>query len=143
MVSIMEPRAEKPAPESTTGSLLGVRILIVEDDFFIAMELESILSDAGGQVVKLCRTLTDAVASAAAEDFSVAILDFQMGEETTVDVAELLAGRHVPFAFYTGQADAEPLSSRWPDCKVVSKPARPRALISAIADLTRRDRASA
>jgi DNA-binding NtrC family response regulator len=139
----MESRAEQPAPTSSVGPLQGVRILIVEDDFFIAMELESILTDAGGQVVGLCRTVKDALASAATEAFAVALLDFRIGEETTMAVAQRLVSRRVPFAFYTGQAQAEPLGADWPDCKVLSKPARPQALIDALADLLKQDRASA
>lgn len=130
----MESRAEKDTPARVLGPLQGARILVVEDDFFIAIELESILTEAGGQVVGLCRTVEDALA-AATGDFAVALLDFRMGEETTMAVAERLAARDVPFAFYTGQAQAEPLSMNWPRCKVISKPARAQVLIGALADL--------
>ena len=139
----MESRAEKSAPERILGPLQGVRILVVEDDFFIAMELEAILTDAGGQVVGLCRTVKDALASAETEDLAVALLDFRMGEETTIAVAQRLATRHVPFAFYTGQAQVEPLVVDWPDCKVVSKPARPQTVINTLADLVQREARSA
>jgi DNA-binding NtrC family response regulator len=141
----MELRAENSAPERSVsvGPLQGVRILVVEDDFFIATELESILTDAGGHVVGPCRTIKDALALAATEELGVALLDFQMGKETTTSVAQRLATRHVPFAFYTGQAHTETLSGRWPDCKVVSKPARAQALVNALADLIRRERLSA
>jgi len=143
MASNMEPQAKTPARDEKLGPLWGARVLIVEDDFFIAMELESIFSDAGGEVVGLCRTVKDALVSAKAEDLAVAILDFQMGEETTVGVAQILAGRQVPFAFYTGHAEIEPLCTNWPECKVVSKPARPQALVNAVADLLRENRAGA
>jgi DNA-binding NtrC family response regulator len=142
MASDMESRAENSAPGSVAGPLQGARILVVEDDFFIAMELESILTDAGGQVVGLCRTVEDALASAATGDFVVALLDFRMGEETTMAVAQRLATRHVPFAFYTGQAQ-ESLFVDWPDCRVLSKPAQPQTVIDTLADLLRGDRASA
>lgn len=145
MTSSMELRTERSTSDtdSVAGPLQGVRILIVEDDFFIAMELESILTDAGGQVVGLCRTVADALASAATEDLAVALLDFQMGEETTKAVAQRLATRHIPFAFYTGQAQTEALYVDWPACKVVSKPARPQTLINTLADLLKEARASA
>jgi DNA-binding NtrC family response regulator len=137
----MESGTEKHTPMGVIGPLQGARILIVEDDFFIAMELEAILTEAGGQIVQLCRTVKDALASAATEDFAVAVLDFRVGDETTLAVAQRLAARHVPFVFYTGQAPGEPLCSDWSDCKIVSKPARPQALINAVADLLRRDEA--
>ncbi len=139
----MESGAENRETGSIAGPLQGARILVVEDDFFIATELESILTDAGGQVVGLCRTVKDALASAATEDLAVALLDFRMGDEDTTAVARRLAARHVPFAFYTGQAQAEPLCVDWPDCKVVSKPARAQTVVNALADLLRPERPGA
>jgi DNA-binding NtrC family response regulator len=128
----MEPKTEIRA---IAGPLAGARILVVEDDFFIGIELESILTEAGGEVVELCRTVTDALAAAESDDLSVAVLDFRVGEETTTAVARRLDGRHVPFAFYTGQAESEPLLAEWPCCKVLSKQARAQALVSAVAEL--------
>ena len=130
----MERPIEQYAPDAFAGPLRGARILVVEDDFFISMELEAILSEAGGEV-GLCRTIKDALASVDKQAPSVAVLDFRMGEETTATVADRLNRRNVPFAFYTGQAEVDPLRALWPSCKIIAKPARPQALVNAIADL--------
>ncbi|HLH51753.1 MAG TPA: response regulator [Roseiarcus sp.] len=130
----MERDADGYAPEAVARPLTGARILVVEDDFFISMELEAILSEAGGEV-GLCRTVRDALVSVEKNAPSVAVLDFRMGEETTARVADRLNGRNVPFAFYTGQAEVDPLRAQWPTCKIVSKPARPQTLVNAVADL--------
>jgi DNA-binding NtrC family response regulator len=130
----MELPIDQHAPDALARPLTGARILVVEDDFFISMELEAIFSEAGGEV-GLCRTVEDALALVDNDSFSAAVLDFRMGEETTAGVADRLNGRNVPFAFYTGQAEVDPLRALWPACKIVAKPARPQALVNAIADL--------
>ena len=130
----MEQPVERHRQDAFAGPLRGARILVVEDDFFISMELEAILSEAGGEV-RLCRTVKDALASMEKEAPSVAVLDFRMAAGTTEAVARRLDGQRVPFAFYTGQAEVDPLRAQWPACKIVSKPARPQALVNALADL--------
>lgn len=115
--------------------LTGARILIVEDDFFIAMELESIFTDAGADVVGPCRTVEDALVQAKAGALTAALLDFRIGENTSLAVADDLQRQNVPFAFYTGQAATELIQSKWPQCKIIPKPSAPDLLVKALADL--------
>ena len=119
------------------GCLGGVKVLVVEDDPFLLMDLESTLARAGAQVVGLCRTLEDALRCSEPADFSVAVLDFRLDGETASPVARRLAAQGVPFLFYTG-ARHEPALREWRDCAIVEKPSPPRALISAIRALLRR-----
>ena len=116
--------------------LNGARILLVEDDFILMSELQSIVSDAGGDIVGLCYTASDALALARKDDIDAAVLDFQLGRETSTAAAQELARRGIPFMFYTGQ-NAE-LCSKWPNRKIVAKPAHARILVAAVADLLRR-----
>ena len=51
--------------------LSGVRVLVVEDDALMAMDLETTLVEAGAVVVDVCQTLDKAMARAGADDFSV------------------------------------------------------------------------
>jgi DNA-binding NtrC family response regulator len=117
------------------GLLSGARILVVEDDFFIAMELESIFTDAGADVVGPCRTVEEALAQAKVGAPRAALLDFRIGEDTSIAVAYDLQDRGVPFAFYTGQAAIDLIQSKWPQCKILAKPSGPDALVKAVAEL--------
>jgi len=110
----------------------GVRVLVVEDDPFLLMDLESTLVGAGAVVVGLCRTLEEALRCSDPADFSVAVLDFRLGAETASPVARRLVEQGVPFVFYTGQARHEPSLAEWADCSIVEKPSSPRTLISAV-----------
>ena len=120
------------------GCLGGVRVLVVEDDPLLLMDLESTLAGAGAHVVGLCRTLDDALRCSDPADFSVAVLDFRLGAETVSPVARRLVDQGVPFVFYTGQARHEPGLREWKDCAIVEKPSPPRTLISAIKALLQR-----
>ena len=73
--------------------LIGARVLVVEDDLLISMDLAAGLTDAGAQVVGPCRTAKDAVAFVNEWNISVALLDIRLASETVVPVATQLASR--------------------------------------------------
>lgn len=116
-------------------SLDGVRVLIVEDDPLLLLDLELTLAGAGAVVVGLCQTVDEALRRSNPInpiDFAVAVLDFRLGDETASAVAHCLEDRGVPFVFYTGQARHEPNLAEWRDSPIVEKPSPPHALISAV-----------
>jgi DNA-binding response OmpR family regulator len=112
--------------------LSGVRILVVEDDSLLAMDLEETLVEAGAVVVDVCQTLDEAMARASVDDFSIAVLDFSLGQDTASPVARRLVGRGVPFILHTGKSRREPSLAEWSDWPIVEKPAPPRVLVSAL-----------
>ena len=120
--------------ESKNGGkcLDGVRVLIVEDDPLLLLELELTLAGAGAVVVGLCQTLDEALRRASPMDFEVAVLDFRLGQETASPVARRLEDQGVPFVFYTGQARHEPSLAEWRHCPIVEKPSPPQAIIRAV-----------
>jgi DNA-binding NtrC family response regulator len=110
----------------------GVRVLVVEDDSLLAMDLEETLVDAGAQVVGVCQTLDEAMARANVDDFTVAVLDFSLGPDTASPLARRLFRQGVPFVLYTGKSRFEPSLAEWRACPILEKPASPRALVSAL-----------
>jgi two-component SAPR family response regulator len=82
----MEPRAE----HSSRKALKGVRLLVVEDDAILLMELEEILQEAGAEIVGRCRTVTNALASVEKDAISAAVLDVRIGNVTIAPVARQL-----------------------------------------------------
>jgi DNA-binding NtrC family response regulator len=129
------PSSQRLDASSANGPLKGARILVVEDDFLISMELETILSEAGAEIAGSCRTVKNALALVEREDLAAAVLDIRIGRESIEPVARQLTRRGVPFVFYTGQVDTDAIRAEWPGCRFVAKPARPPALVKAIADL--------
>jgi len=119
--------------------LSGVTVLVVEDDFLLALDLEATLEGAGAEVVDICQTLDDALARADSDDFAVAVLDFGLRSDSVTPLARRLARREVPFILYTGMARGEPRLMEWKDYPIVEKPASPHMLVSAIRTMLARE----
>jgi DNA-binding response OmpR family regulator len=113
--------------------LKGAHVLLVEDDFLIAVDVEMTLTAAGADVAK-SRTVRDGLALADDEDLAAAILDIRLGCESVAPVARRLAERGVPFFFYSGQVDTDAIRAEWPHTKIIPKPARPQTIVFAIAE---------
>jgi len=80
-----------------------IRILIVEDDPFIAMDLESTVADEFGDAVELIVVESVSAARALVDTrLSCALLDIDVVGGKTFDVAECLLKRGTPFAFVSG-----------------------------------------
>ncbi|WP_243851199.1 response regulator [Rhizomicrobium electricum] len=119
------------------GRLSGARILVVEDEFVIAMQLQSIFEEEGAQVLGPYHNVADALEHAGSDDISAASLDVNLGRETAAPVASVLAERNVPFVFYSVQTN-DPAIADWRHVTMIQKPAAPSDLIEAIATLVQR-----
>jgi DNA-binding NtrC family response regulator len=113
-------------------TLCGERILLVEDDVILLMDLEQLLQDVGAEIVARCRTVHDGLAAARDANATVAIVDVRIGRETIAPVVRQLHARGIPFVLYTGQTRSEPVLAEWRGVPVVSKPASAGAIISAV-----------
>ena len=105
----LAPAAAPPAPEaaaasSKPGEKARLRILVVEDEPLVGLQLRSDLEDAHHQVLGPAQTLAQGLELSKGE-LDIALLDFSLGNENTVAIAERLAARHIPFAFATGYSD--------------------------------------
>lgn len=78
------------------------RILLVEDEYLIRMLLEDMLDDLGYAVTGAAGSVPEASALARSQDFDAAILDVNLDGQEVFPVAEILAGRGLPFVFVTG-----------------------------------------
>jgi DNA-binding NarL/FixJ family response regulator len=84
------------------------KILIVEDEYLIALELENRLVDAGFEVVGVAATADEAIKLASAEKPDLAIMDIRLaGARDGVDAAiELFSRFGVRSIFASAHADA-------------------------------------
>ena len=122
------PHADRQRP------LRGERILVVDDEILIGLDLEYIFVSAGADVVGPCTTLAEAMHAATSEDLSAAVLDIRLGHQTTEPVARLLDDRRIPFVFYTGQPPATVAHFRG-HAPLIVKPAREASLVEAMVQL--------
>lgn len=119
--------------------LQGLRLMVVEDEFLVAMELERTLADLGATIGAIVGTV-DQAREVAPERFDGVLLDVQLGSEFTHDLARDLLAAGVPFIFTTG-FDAGTLPPALRACPRLSKPFSPAQLerMSTEVFLARRD----
>lgn len=82
-------------------------VLVVEDEFFIAMELESVLTGAGYRVLGPAATVRAALGLLADHRPDAAVLDVNLGSDRVTPVAEALADGSIPFVIASAYRAAD------------------------------------
>jgi ActR/RegA family two-component response regulator len=90
--------------EQNDAVLRGCRLLIVEDDYLLAIELARGLEENGAEIAGMAGSIEDAVALIEQEGdrLNGAVLDINLGDERVYPVADMLISRRLPFVFATG-----------------------------------------
>jgi DNA-binding NarL/FixJ family response regulator len=84
------------------GALDGCRVLILEDEYFLAHDLEAALKSAGATVIGPIGNLDEGLSQVAADSFDMAIVDIKLHGEKSYVFADELIRRRIPFVFCTG-----------------------------------------
>ena len=92
----------------TGPALDGLRILLVEDEMLVCMDLEDMLTEFGCVVVGPAARVKQALAIIEREPIDLAMLDINLGRETSYPIAERLAALGIPYFFSTGYSEIEP-----------------------------------
>lgn len=87
------------------GEGTAKRILVVEDSMIIALDTEECLLSLGAGAVTVQATVAGALAALDKEEFDLALLDFNLGGESSERVAEELRVRGIPFWLATGYGE--------------------------------------
>lgn len=102
----------------------------------VALDLTFALEDAGATVIGPMAHLRDAVAAARdAATIDVALLDVDLNGQAVFPAADLLIARGVPFAFNTGHAGREELSTHYPLAPICIKPMASEDIVKVLARL--------
>lgn len=109
--------------QSPAASLRGLRVLIVEDQMVVAMDIEDALSGLGCAVVGPVGQLDAAVSAAGEEELDAAILDIDINGQPSFPVADKLKARGIPFMFSTGYGGTS-LPEQWRGQPRLGKPFR-------------------
>jgi CheY-like chemotaxis protein len=78
------------------------RVLVVEDEYLVALLVEDMLGSLGFEVREIASNLGAATEAANRGDFDVAILDVNLNGSLSNPVAEILIERNIPYIFATG-----------------------------------------
>ncbi|MGR9198426.1 HWE histidine kinase domain-containing protein [Rhizobium leguminosarum] len=128
---VVGPTSERsnPPPVGATGRktipddqpLSGLNVLLVENNLIIAMDGEDILRRLGADVAT-APSVTEAMEILAGQPFDLALLDVNLGDETSFGIADRLAADGVPFVFATGYGEGIAQANSHSDAPVLQKP---------------------
>lgn len=82
--------------------LRGRRVLVVEDEYYIATDMADALQRAGAIILGPCRNEIDALTQLAKHRPDAVVLDINLGQGVSFKLAEHLNDRGIPFVFVTG-----------------------------------------
>lgn len=106
-------------------------VLIVEDEVLIAMDLQAMLEDYGWSVIGPAGTTVAALALLEAEKPQFAVLDINLGNHTSFEVADQLIAHQVPFLFLSG-ANTDMVPDRFHAHPLLQKPIRFEQVVTAL-----------
>lgn len=134
---------KKTAPQLETAQtatadrpicLSDCRVLLVEDEPLVALDLQYELEDAGATVVAVARTVSEALETIRLHQVDIALLDGNLKGEPVDEVAALLTERGVQFCFVSGYG-REHLPEGYDAAPLIEKPFRPDMLRSILTGL--------
>jgi PAS domain S-box-containing protein len=121
-------------PGSGRLMLEGKRILVIEDEPLLSMDIEASLAAAGCAVVGPAASLKQARALIAETEFDAALLDVNLAGEPVDELATALTHKNCPFAFVSGYGrDSLPLGFR--EAVLLGKPFTPEQLLATVTGL--------
>lgn len=124
---------DSPSKDTPKAALSGA-VLVVEDNIIIAMDAEDIMKDLGANSVSVVSDVSSALTAISETDFTFALLDVNLGTETSEPVAELLTEKNIPFAFATGYGEATIVTKTF-EAPVIQKPYELSAISNALSTI--------
>lgn len=113
------------------NELSGLRILVAEDETILSLMIEDLLLDAGATVIGPAPSVGTAMVLLCSEPVDGAVLDFNLGGEMIVPVADVLTLRQIPFVIVTGYGPKR-VNTHYPKATVLNKPIDLRSFAGAV-----------
>ena len=115
-----------------SADLTGQRVLLVEEQPIVALDLRTALEDAGAEVV-VARDAAEALASIGKSTFTSAVLDMRPSSDDHRKIARALNKKGVRFVFHATQPPDDVTTVR--GAPVFQKPTRAQDIVTALANL--------
>ncbi|MEP7173948.1 MAG: HWE histidine kinase domain-containing protein [Aestuariivirga sp.] len=127
--------ASAPEPASRWQHVRGKRVLVVDDEPLIAMDVTDILTEAGCEIAGPAETVEKAMSVINTTEFDAAILDVNLQGQRIDDLALELTRRNIPFAFLSGYG-RDGLPPGFGQALLISKPFNSVQILDVVARLT-------
>lgn len=115
-------------------NLSGLRVLVVEDNYLLALDTSSALGRAGAEVVGPVSNESDALAAIGQEKLDAAVADINLGSGPCFKTAAALQASGVPFVFLTGY-DVNSVPAEFGHVPCLLKPIDPGQIVRELARL--------
>jgi DNA-binding response OmpR family regulator len=113
----------------------GGRILVLEDDLLLAMDMEDFLSAQGFEVVGPYGKISQAIEAIAQQPIDFAVVDLNLNGEMSFPVIDVLQKQSIPLIVCSGYAELPEVKAELADLPLLPKPWSPRKLSNMIADV--------
>ncbi len=97
-------------------------VLIVEDNMIIALDAEDAFSSLGTKNIHTVSNVNQALETIKREKIGFALLDFNLGAETSEPIAERLLEEKIPFVFASGYGELTNIKEELANIHVIQKP---------------------
>lgn len=121
---------------SPMHTVLGLAVVVVEDEPMLLMLLEDMLDEIGCRLVASAATVGDGLAAVDEREFDIAILDVHLGRDVVWPLADHLVEEGKPFVLASGD-DGRLLQDRYPSATILAKPYELDTLTKALSDAVR------
>jgi two-component system, response regulator PdtaR len=111
---------------------MGLRILVAEDEFVTAFDLCDTFEEAGYEVEGPHAGISSAMLACQRERPDLAILDIELVDGLSLELAQRLLDDNVPVIFHSEAADAGALAARFPGATTLTKPCPPAELLDTV-----------
>jgi DNA-binding response OmpR family regulator len=112
--------------------LAGLRVLVVEDEFFQAREVKNVLEEAGAMVLGPVAGVAEAEELIERKSPDAAVIDINLEGQAHFSIATRLHGKGTPFLFLTGY-DRHVIPEELLGVPRLEKPTSARRLVSEVA----------
>lgn len=109
------------------------RVLVVEDEIFVALDVAATVEDAQGTVIGPVGTVKQAIDLINKQEVDAAILDVNLADGDLEPILDRLKSRNVFVVVHTGGGLPTHLAVRYPDVPVFRKPVPPYVLTRTLA----------
>lgn len=131
------PPVQRPQPGDP--AILSGHILLVEDSLIIAMDAEDILLQLGAERVSIAAGVAPALREIDNAEFRLAVLDVNLGSETSLPIADALRKKDVPYIFATGYGEQFVAPEEHRSAPILQKPYTAANMGRLLADVIDKD----